>query len=214
MNGKIVYKEPIDFRPRAGHWLSTNKLPPTKDTSGGFARRPVVLTWNFRIPDKDENGLPFKNLGMRRQLVEQEGPAIVSAALRALSRAIARNGYTIPASSEELVSEWVGTYDTMANYIRERLVVLDLATKGDPKVSWMEPDTLYVDYVEWGKAAGLRNPLTKFTFGRDLKRAIGVTAKQCHTTEGTRYPVRFRAEVEREEAGRQIQDAMDSYEVN
>lgn len=99
ITSRCIYGSPFKFRPRAAHWFASNHLPKSKDTSGGFNRRWLILKFNKVVP-------PEKIIrDYSQQIVYEEIEGIVAWALEAYPRLLQSPNYTLPASHIEISEE-------------------------------------------------------------------------------------------------------------
>lgn len=82
----------FDFQPIATHWFASNHLPRSRDTSMGFVRRWLLLSFTRVVP-ADEVITDFHEV-----LVAEEREAIAAWAVQGLKRLIDQRGYTLPES--------------------------------------------------------------------------------------------------------------------
>jgi hypothetical protein len=94
--GEVKRRQPFRFKPKAAHWFASNHLPKTRDTSEGFTRRWLILSFNR--PVKEGHKL-IRDLGQKIVAAEQE--AIIAWACQAMPRLLRHNNYTMPASHFE-----------------------------------------------------------------------------------------------------------------
>lgn len=85
-------KDRFKFRPIATHWFASNFLPRSRDTSGGFVRRWLVLDFNRIVPDNER--VP----DFWRILIAEEREAIAAWAVKGLIRLQKSGEYTQPES--------------------------------------------------------------------------------------------------------------------
>lgn len=107
--GEIKRLQPFQFRPKAAHWFASNHLPRTRDTSEGFTRRWLILSFNRPIT---EGHKLIRDLGHKIVAAEQE--AIMAWACQAMPRLLRHNDYTLPASHYDHLEDMAD----MANPLR------------------------------------------------------------------------------------------------
>jgi putative DNA primase/helicase len=161
MRGRRIREAPIDFKPRAGHIFAANGYPKFSDSSHGFWRRPIVITFNRRF-----TGDPAKIVGLAEEILRRERPAIVCWLVRNGAKAIARGSYLEPKSHVAAIQEWRGETDAVFEFIEECLVV---SKKKTPSIvnGWSSPPDLYRAFVEWAGETGHRE-MSSTAFGRRL----------------------------------------------
>ncbi|WMC09524.1 DUF5906 domain-containing protein [Oceanimonas pelagia] len=97
---EVKRRQPFQFRPRAAHWFASNHLPKSKDTSEGFTRRWLILTFNQPITDSHKL---VRDLG--QTIVNNEQAAIMAWACQAIPRLTRHNNYTLPESHQQTLIE-------------------------------------------------------------------------------------------------------------
>jgi putative DNA primase/helicase len=80
------------FKPRCAHWFASNFFPTSRDSSGGFARRWMILDFNYVVPE-DKIVRELAEI-----IVAEEREAIAAWALEGLRRLLKQGDYTQPAS--------------------------------------------------------------------------------------------------------------------
>lgn len=113
---RAIYGAPFEFRPMAAHWFSSNYLPKTPDTSGGFNRRWLILEFKRVIEEKDI----IRELGS--QIVHEEIEAIVAWAVEAWLPLVLRNNYTLPASHWDRIDEMEAANSNIRQWMKTNLV--------------------------------------------------------------------------------------------
>jgi P4 family phage/plasmid primase-like protien len=82
------------FKPRCAHWFASNFFPTSRDSSGGFARRWIILDFNHVVPaDKVVRELA-------ESIVAEEREAIAAWAMEGLKRLLKNGDYTQPSSHD------------------------------------------------------------------------------------------------------------------
>lgn len=92
MQTELKGKDGFDFRPLAAHWFSSNHLPRSRDTSGGFTRRWLILDFNHVVSDEE------RIVDFWKVLIAEEREAIAAWAVQGLKRLEAQKEYTLPKS--------------------------------------------------------------------------------------------------------------------
>lgn len=87
------------FEPKCAHWFASNHYPVTSDTSGGFNRRWLVLSFNRPVPMHE------RKLDLGDIIVAEEREAIVAWAVQAMKRLKERREYTLPGSHRRAIHE-------------------------------------------------------------------------------------------------------------
>ena len=92
-------RDRFEYKPKAANWFASNYIPKTRDTSSGFNRRWLILTFTHPVP------LDKRILNIAEQIVSEEREAIVAWAVAALPSLMARREYTLPSSHVERVRD-------------------------------------------------------------------------------------------------------------
>lgn len=105
----IVSGEPVNvqhknqpvfmFEPRLAHWFASNHLPKSKDGSGGFTRRWLVLEFNRPVPPAE------RVIDVGGKIAAEEREAIAAWAAPAILDLERQGDYTVPLSSAELMRQ-------------------------------------------------------------------------------------------------------------
>ncbi len=162
------YQAPFAFFPRCAHWFATNHIPRTDDTSDGFSRRWLFLTFNrvFRGAER------VLNLGER--IVQDEREGIVTWALGAFLALKERREFTLPKSHSELEGEMRNINQSVRWFLLDSGVVNTSKMGGvstDAPVSEM---ALYNAYCAFMSEAGAARVVLLTTF-REQMRGLGYT---------------------------------------
>lgn len=165
MRGRPIREKPIEFKPIAGHILASNEYPRFADSSHGFWRRPLVLTFNRRF-----TGDPARVLGLAEKVLATERPQMVSWLIRTGAKALARGAYTIPASHPQAIDDWRAETDPIYEFVKDRLSVT-LKRPVTRENGWTPIADLYGGLTEWAEKRGFRAPSMN-AFGRRLN-ALG-----------------------------------------
>lgn len=171
IQGEYKNKNPFYFRPYARFVVAMNKLPRIKDTSHGFFRRLMLLTFN-RIIAKEEQD---------RELVQKltaELPGIFVWALEGLKRLNEHGVFTEVPSSIAALAEFKEECNPVALFVRDLVIptdkVVDISSKrGIAKVLIHD---VYRTYSAYCRAKGFM-PLSDARFGREMS-SMGYTARK------------------------------------
>ena len=120
-------KDAFMFSPMAAHWFASNHYPRSKDTSGGFIRRWLILEFTRQIPNEERINHFYK------VVVAEEREAIAAWAVEGLARLRAQREYTLPASHRKLENEVLKANNSVAAFIQSgrRNVVLEEGALAD-----------------------------------------------------------------------------------
>lgn len=126
VTGRHPHREPISFRPQAGHLFACNSFPQVEDTTDGFWRRMLVVKFNRSF----EGSTVSRPELMAR--VAPEKARIASWAISGALKLLDRGGYAPLPSSEAQKSSWRGRKDFYPDWLNERPIdkieISDLAT--------------------------------------------------------------------------------------
>lgn len=112
-SGQKKYGAIFSFRPTVTHWFASNHIPRTEDTSMGFIRRWLMLTFHYPVDPAKKK----KDLG--DLIAAEEREAIVAWAAQAMPRLLKVNDYTQPESHKMLVNEFANMNNSVRYYLRE-----------------------------------------------------------------------------------------------
>ena len=165
MPARQIYREAGFIRPIALHWYTTNQLPRFRDgVDAGVLRRLLFLAFNRRIPDCEQ----IADIG--RRIAAEEMDLLLVWAAMGLKRFLAQGSqFTVPASSNSTLEEFLHEADPVRAWLAER-VFFDPA-KTEVRLS---AKAAYSDYVQWARDAGHRDAfmITLPTMGKRLVRAL------------------------------------------
>ena len=151
MEAEPKYKDSYSFDPTVKLVAATNALPRLKDTSGGFARRAVILSFT-RVFGEDERDADL----IEKLLVEL--PGILAWAVEGLQRLLKRGKFVPPPSSEETLITYRTESDSVAMFNHECLLPCETGTA---------VGTLYEAYRAFCQTNGFQ-PTNSAVFGRRL----------------------------------------------
>lgn len=158
LDGQYKGRDIFKFRPRCAHWFSSNHLPRSRDSSAGFTRRWLFLTFARAVPAAE------RIQGLAAKILAEEREMIVAWAVACMPRLKAQNGYTLPASHR-------GLADSMAvlnNSVRHFLLAGGV-TIGSPPASSRSPKSttasdLHTAYWSFCKTEARAQPVSLVTF--------------------------------------------------
>ena len=168
------FQTPFSFKPYVRLIGATNALPALLDHSDGFFRRAIILTFNRRFAESEQD----RTLGIR---LREELPGIFVWAVNGLQRLLARDRFDIPPSSEQALSQYRIESNPVQQFAEEFLV--QPAEQDD----WVTAQSLYTTYSGWALEGHYR-PLTIATFKTRLS-ALGFV--QTRTNVGRYWQLRY-----------------------
>jgi putative DNA primase/helicase len=171
----IVGGDPIEVSPKRVHSYSihpyvrlmaaTNNLPASKDTSDGYFRRMLIVSFNRQFSEAERNPNLLASL-----LAEM--PGIVAWAVRGLYDLRELGAFSTPASSAKAVEEYKETISPATLFARECLVA-----SSHPGIL---PVELFEQFCIWCRDRRL-SPGNMIVFGRELAQLGFIQRKSGHT---------------------------------
>ena len=154
------YGDPVTAPITAGHIFSCNALPHANDTSDGFWRRFLLVTFARRF-----HGTTSQDVELDRRIIENEIPGIARWALEGAIRLQRNNQYSEPDESRVRLVEWRDSSDPMKSFILA-------ATVSDGPVPTTTPaGDMYKVYACWCRENG-HTPLSSTKFGSKVKQHL------------------------------------------
>jgi P4 family phage/plasmid primase-like protien len=152
-----VYRSATDFVPVALHSFSTNVLPSfSGGVDGGILRRLLPIEFMHQLKDEEcDPDLVSKIL---------EADFLLHFAVQGARRLISRGDFTIPASSRELLQQWVHDADPVRSWAAERLKVTTEESNISVRV-------LFADFLAWADCQALKREFlpNARAFGKRLR---------------------------------------------
>ncbi len=148
------YTDPFTLLPRAGHLFACNGLPGTRDQSGGYWRRWLVLPFERTFKEHEQDR------GLEAALAA-ELAGIAARVLAAAGKLRARGYLITPDASAEAKELWQLETDTVRQWVRD-------CAEPDPAAHTKLPD-LYPTFKGWATANG-HVPMASNKFGAALER--------------------------------------------
>ena len=105
-------RDPFRFRPTCAHWIGTNHIPRTLDTSGGFIRRWRMFTFTRQVPADQTI------LGIGRDIAAEEREAIAAWAVQAITAIMERGTMPICASHALKSEEMAARNNSVHQFVR------------------------------------------------------------------------------------------------
>ena len=114
VTAKIIYHEPIEFKPTAVHVFSTNVLPSFKGgVDAGIERRLQVILFSRSIP-VDE-----RITDLETKLMAEQGGNVISEAIRHAASVLKNGAYTIPRACKDATEQWMREADPVKNWLED-----------------------------------------------------------------------------------------------
>ncbi len=152
----------FQFKTTLTHWFASNHMPRSDDTSAGFIRRWLFLTFHYPVQAKD------LKMDIGDWIASQEREAIVAWAAQAMPRLLKQAQYTLPQSHKELTNEFANLNNSVRYYMRESGKIVY-----EPKDNGVTPDTsklfaselnLYNSYWAFCAGGGGMKPVSQQRF--------------------------------------------------
>lgn len=122
---KNLYKDASSFKPRAQHIFATNRMPAFPGGIGHEIRRRVlILTFNHTIMKEERDETV-------ERLAETHPNEFLAAIVEGASRYIRQGDFTLPASSAEAMTEWLGEEKLVAALTADGYIVPPKRTEPD-----------------------------------------------------------------------------------
>lgn len=149
-SGQHKYGAIFSFKPTVTHWFASNHMPRTEDTSSGFIRRWLFLTFHYPVND-DATVLDIGNV-----IAAEEREAIVAWAAQAMPNLMKRGDYTLPESHKVLTNEFANMNNSVRYYMRESgKVIFEPTLSGiPPSASKLFASELNLYNSYWAFCAG------------------------------------------------------------
>jgi putative DNA primase/helicase len=158
VSGRLLYKNPVKFRPFAKHYLAMNELPIIEDPSHGMWRRIYIIEFPRIFSEEEED----KDLTRK---LEKEASGILNWALEGLERLQKRNFIFPKVRSIETAKQ---TYQKESNSVLEFMD--ECIFKSDSMDERIKFSFLYQKYLEYCRLYGYRIPEKKNDFKRILQK--------------------------------------------
>jgi phage/plasmid-associated DNA primase len=136
MMGQYKGRDIFKFRPTCAQWFASNHLPRTRDTSSGFTRRWLFLTFNKPCPPDQ------KRVNFAKEILADEREAIAAWCIPAILDVMRRQDLTLPAS--HLMQ--VGEIANLNNSVRQFLKSGQVLYRGDLSVTEHDVYNAYLMY--------------------------------------------------------------------
>jgi putative DNA primase/helicase len=117
INAQFKGRDLFEFTPIATHWFASNHLPKSADTTAGFNRRWLVLTFNHPI-SKAERIVDIAN-----RMVADEREQIIAWAVQGMTRLLRNTDYTLPSSHDEAIKEVANQNDSVRFWLNTSTTV-------------------------------------------------------------------------------------------
>lgn len=168
------FERPFSFKPFVRLIGATNELPRLLDHSEGFFRRAMILTFNRRFAEHEQD----RN---RSTLLEAELPGILAWAVRGLQALLGRQGFVLPPSSTAAIAQYRVESDPVQQFVEERV------QSPTSEKDLVAAHALFVAFDEWRSNRGYMR-MTTTSLKRRLE-ALGFV--QVRTQRGRFWRLRL-----------------------
>lgn len=155
-------KDPFVMKPVAAHWFATNHLPKTTDTSDGFNRRWLVLTFNKKVGGEEK----VMNIGA--EIVRQEREEIVAWAVEAMPRLMLQKDYTQPPSHKDAL-EYIAQGNNSVRFFIRQSGMVRIRPSGEKTLVRTSVEDLYNAYTDFRLSLGGVQAVPFFQFSTRIK---------------------------------------------
>jgi phage/plasmid-associated DNA primase len=176
MSGQFKGQQVFSFKPELTHLFASNHLPKTDDTSGGFTRRWVFLTFHYPVKDCD------KVLDLGDIIAAEEREAIAAWCVQAMPALMQRSSYTLPMSHHLLTAEFANINNSVRLWLLEAGKI-----KFNVEGGFVQETRAYNSYYAFCAGAGGAKPvgLPKFrAMLRELSTEIGFKMRVTQSAMG------------------------------
>jgi putative DNA primase/helicase len=149
MSGRALYRDIVNFHPRAQHVFAANVLPSfAGEVDRGVERRLLLLVFNRVIPAAEQ--IPE----IARCIAEEEVDLLLAFVVAGASRLRANGAFTVPLSSAVGLRQWLNTADPVRAWVSSQVTVM--ADRNNHSVT---SRGAHQQFVEWAKAEGFRGDM-------------------------------------------------------
>lgn len=167
-------KDPFVLRPYCAHWFASNHLPLTSDSSGGFNRRWLMLSFDRLVDDSE------KIIDLGTIIAAEEREAIVSWAVETLPALMAKGEYTLPKSHKELIDEVASVNNSVRQFLKDSGAVVFgpiVSSSNEP----VNEQSLYAAYFSFAVGAGVAKPVSLKRFRQQMRELGSEFGFKCRT---------------------------------
>lgn len=177
MQGQYKGRPIFNFTPKATHWFASNYLPKSKDSSEGFNRRWVILSFNRIVPDSE------KIRGLGDIIVAEEREAITAWCIGAMAELNSASDYDLPDSHYKYINSMTAENDSVFFYLTSEEEGPRAYEKGEILLQKLYETYRTFCYGKVGaRPVGLRKFLARlselaiiFGFSVDNSKVVGLT---------------------------------------
>lgn len=173
MSGQYKNQQIFRFRPNVTHWFASNHMPKTTDTSSGFIRRWLFLTFHYPVT------VEKKVADLGDLIASEEREAIVAWATQAMPRLLKQHDFTLPHSHKMLVNEFANVNNSVRYFIKESQKV-----RCNVEGGFCDENKLYNAYFAFCLGAGGMKPVQPIRFRAMLRELQGELGFELRIAEG------------------------------
>lgn len=162
-------KDPFEFENYAKLIFSANDMPRINDLSDGLRRRLVIVPFNAKFKDTDEDFDP--NIADKLK-TDSAMRYLLRIALEGLKRVLAANKFTEPEGVKQAKAQYDLDNNPLLGFIEEH-----------PKIENETVKDVYLRYDVWCRQGNLK-PLSRPVFGRELSK-LGYKSKVIRVNKDT-----------------------------
>lgn len=175
VTASIKYGDDVNFKARALPLILSNHWPVTRDTTGAFIERALVIPFTYRIRGAERDD-------QRRALMMEELPGILNRFVAGVSRLRARGVWDRPIDCVEAEQMWATRSNPALQFVAE---CVDVGCVGRDDFDDIKRARLYDVYVNWnreqsghgGGGGGRQFTMKKSQFFERMDSALGKSVK-------------------------------------
>lgn len=156
--GQLKGKDIFNFRTTCAQWFSSNHLPRTRDSSAGFNRRWLILTFNN----------PRKDTELQRNLAEDivadEREAIAAWAVVGMTDLLETANYTLPESHCKMINELAATNNSVRFFITAGGLKVHVPSEAVDGANHISEKKLYGLYYAFCRIETHASPVAQLRF--------------------------------------------------
>lgn len=161
------FRDPFTMTPYVTFIYTANDIPRFSDNSLGFKRRMVVLPFTYTFKTDDPNYDPA--IG-RKMTTPEELSGLLNRAVKGVQQLHQNRGFIIPQKAKEATEK----------HFKESSEIMLWAEDRGVDNEWFKGKSqleVYQDYEQFCTESGIKYVMSKYKFGRELKRELKVERK-------------------------------------
>lgn len=172
-------ERPFKLTPYATHIYSANEIPRSFDKTDGFYRRWMVIPFNAKFSETDEDYDPmiFDKITTPTAL-----SYLLNIAIRGAKRLMKQGHFTEPQSVKDALEAYKADNSTVLSWVEDKELNEDYFL-AQPR------DVLYSEFSDWCKVSGIKtaNVTGKKTFFKEITQKFDFEDKPRQKVDGKRY---------------------------